>query len=264
MVEKQGLCNPAVEHGKARQVSGVSETPLNPELSFQQTPEPCSFTSQGCAGGSPLLGPLPGAVEEPAPPDGNVWRHPEARRDKPSVPGRGILPLRGKSRAAAWFHPNPPARARKGQAAPTSEQVVPGPLSPQVLHSVEVFLPVVEVVLEGAVAVITEVPFPHLSSSTAASEPPGSRRTSSPRGRAGGSKTRSACCKGEQLRSFRVCRVPSSCCSTPGLSPQQPQEPKGPRIPAQGHKSRHEARGRKFPVSSPARGGRNRGMPDKC
>lgn len=250
--------------GRPGRSAGLSETPLNPELSFQQTPVPWSSTSQGCTGESPLLGPLPGAVEELAPPDGNVWRHPEARRDKPSVPGRGILPIRGKSRAAARFHPTPPALGRKGQAAPTSEQVVPGPLSPQVLHSVEVFLPVVEVVLEGAVAVITEVPFPHLSSSSAASAPPGSHQTSSPRGRAGGSKTHSTCWKGEQLQLFRVCRVPSSCCSTPGLSPQQPQEPKRSRISARRHKSRHEARGRKFPVSSPARGGRHRGMPDKC
>lgn len=159
-----------------------------------------------------MLRPPPWAVEELAPPDVNVWRCLEARRDKPSAPGRGILPTRGKSRAAAGgeetheasafkspthchrpegtqrmgaglVSPDPPALGRKGQAAPTSEQVVPGPLSPEMLHSVEVFLPVVEVVLEGAVAVITEVPLPHLSSSRAASAPPGSHQTSSPWGR---------------------------------------------------------------------------------
>lgn len=104
--------------GRPGRSAGLSETPLNPELSFQQTPVPWSFTSQGCAGESPLLGPLPGAVEELAPPDGNVWRHPEARRDKPSVPGRGILPIRGKSRAAAWFHPTPQPWDGRGRQHP--------------------------------------------------------------------------------------------------------------------------------------------------
>lgn len=81
--------------------------------------------------------------------------------------------------------------------APTSEQVVPGPLSPEMLHSVEVFLPVVQVVLEGAVAVITEVSFPHLSPCRAAHAAPElSGRASVPRdgeGHAEGAEIYSAC-----------------------------------------------------------------------
>lgn len=44
------------------------------------------------------------------------------------------------------------------------------------LHSIEVFLPVVQVVLEGPVTVVTEVPFPHLSPGKIASACPGITR----------------------------------------------------------------------------------------
>lgn len=44
------------------------------------------------------------------------------------------------------------------------------------LHSIEVFLPVVQVVLEGPVTVVTEVPFPHLSLGKTASACPGITR----------------------------------------------------------------------------------------
>lgn len=45
--------------------------------------------------------------------------------------------------------------------ARTSEHVVPHLLGLEVLQAIQVLLPVVEVVLEGAVTVVTEVPLPH-------------------------------------------------------------------------------------------------------
>lgn len=54
-----------------------------------------------------------------------------------------------------------PSRLAAEPAAPTSEHVVPGLLGLEVLQPVQVLLAVVEVVLEGAVAVVTEVTLPH-------------------------------------------------------------------------------------------------------
>lgn len=47
------------------------------------------------------------------------------------------------------------------RAARTSEHVVPHFLGLEVLQPIQVLLSVVEVVLEGSVTVITEVPLPH-------------------------------------------------------------------------------------------------------
>lgn len=79
------------------------------------------------------------------------------------------------------------------------------------LHSIEVFLPVVKVVLEGPVTVVTEVSFPHLSSGRAASARPGNSQTD-PRHPAmpalGTEDPRftAPASKGEELKSFRVGR----------------------------------------------------------
>lgn len=74
------------------------------------------------------------------------------------------------------------------------------------LHSVEVFLPVVKVVLEGPVTVVAEVSLPHLSSGRAASARPGNHQpaprhpaTDDPRFTAPASKE-------EELKSFRAGR----------------------------------------------------------
>lgn len=79
------------------------------------------------------------------------------------------------------------------------------------LHSVEVFLPVVKVVLEGPVTVVAEVSFPHLSSGRAASarlgnHQPDPRRPATPAPGMDDPRFTAPASKGEELKSFRAGR----------------------------------------------------------
>lgn len=79
------------------------------------------------------------------------------------------------------------------------------------LHSIEVLLPVVKVVLKGPVAVVTEVSFPHLSSGRAASVRPGNhqtdpRRPAMPALGTEDPRFTAPASKGEELKSFSVGR----------------------------------------------------------